>query len=145
MRIGQKPPSGAVAFAAAAVSTLPQMRPWKYFNEFVGGTTNAYKSFNDEGVNLGQRSKELAEYYKQELKSKGLRAYVRLSPNAVAHTPKSLSMQSFWFVLRWASFSAILSSIILGPFLQRGFNESASFSLAGPLFLPPVSRECEPS
>ena len=104
MRIGQKPPSGAVAFAAAAVSTLPQMRPWKYFNEFVGGTTNAYKSFNDEGVNLGQRSKELAEYYKQELKPKGLRAYVRLSPNAVAHTPKSLSMQSFWFVLRWGFF-----------------------------------------
>ncbi|MGB6496915.1 MAG: hypothetical protein WA853_08350 [Candidatus Acidiferrum sp.] len=62
-----------LAFVAAAVSTLPQMRPWEYFNEFVGGTTNAYKSFSDEGVNLGQRSKELAEYYKRELKPKGLR------------------------------------------------------------------------
>jgi tetratricopeptide (TPR) repeat protein len=62
-----------LAFAAAAVSALPQMRPWEYFNEFVGGTTNAYKSFSDEGVNLGQRSKELAEYYKRELKPNGLR------------------------------------------------------------------------
>ncbi len=62
-----------MAFVAAALSTLPQMRPWEYFNEFVGGTTNAYKSFSDEGVNLGQRSKELAGYYKRELKPKGLR------------------------------------------------------------------------
>ena len=63
----------ALAFVAAAVSTLPQMRPWEYFNEFVGGTANAYKSFSDEGVNLGQRSKELAEYYKRELKPNGPR------------------------------------------------------------------------
>jgi hypothetical protein len=63
----------AMAFVAAAVSTVPQMRPWEYFNEFVGGTTNAYKSFSDEGVNLGQRSKELAEYYKRDLKPNGMR------------------------------------------------------------------------
>jgi len=62
-----------LAFLAAAVSTLPQMRPWEYFNEFVGGTAHAFSSFSDEGVNLGQRSKELAEYYERELKPKGLR------------------------------------------------------------------------
>ena len=62
-----------LAFVAAAVSALPQMRPWEYFNEVVGGTTNAYKSFSDEGVNLGQRSKELAEYYRRELKPNGVR------------------------------------------------------------------------
>ena len=33
----------AIAFVAAAASALPQMRPWEYFNEFVGGTSNAYK------------------------------------------------------------------------------------------------------
>ena len=49
----------ATAFVAAVVSALPQMRPWEYFNEFVGGAANAYKFFSDEGVNLGQRSKEL--------------------------------------------------------------------------------------
>ncbi len=63
----------ALAFVAAAVSTLPQMRPWEYFNEFVGGTANAYTSFSDEGVNLGQRSKELAEYYQRHLKPIGIR------------------------------------------------------------------------
>jgi hypothetical protein len=63
----------ALAFVAVAVSALPQMRPWEYFNEFVGGTTNAYRSFSDEGVNLGQRSKELADYYKRDLKPNGVR------------------------------------------------------------------------
>ena len=58
----------ATAFVAAVVSALPQMRPWEYFNEFVGGASNAYNLFSDEGVNLGQRSKELAAYYKRELK-----------------------------------------------------------------------------
>jgi tetratricopeptide (TPR) repeat protein len=63
----------ALALVAAAASALPQMRPWEYFNEFVGGTTNAYRSFSDEGVNLGQRSKELAGFYNRELKPQGLR------------------------------------------------------------------------
>ncbi len=62
-----------LAFVAAAASALPQMRPWEYFNEFVGGTTNAYKTFSDEGVDLSQRSKELAGYYSRELKPQGLR------------------------------------------------------------------------
>ena len=34
----------------------------------VGAYSNAYRLFSDEGVNLGQRSKELAEYYKRVLK-----------------------------------------------------------------------------
>jgi len=58
----------ATAFVAAIASALPQMRPWEYFNEFVGGTSNAYHLFSDEGVNLGQRSKEVADYYKRVLK-----------------------------------------------------------------------------
>lgn len=62
-----------LALTAAAVSALPQMRPWEYFNEFVGGTANAYKSFSDEGVDLGQRSKEFVEYYRQRLKPNGVR------------------------------------------------------------------------
>ena len=63
----------ALAFVAALVSALPQMRPWEYFNEFVGGSANAYKYFRDEGVDLGQRSKEFAEYYKREVKPNGPR------------------------------------------------------------------------
>jgi len=34
------------------------MRPWEYFNEFVGGPIRAYLYFSDEGVD--QRVKELA-------------------------------------------------------------------------------------
>ena len=49
------------------------MRPWEYFNEFVGGSANAYKYFRDEGVDLGQRSKEFAAYYKREVKPNGPR------------------------------------------------------------------------
>ncbi|MGA2647555.1 MAG: hypothetical protein ABSF15_22860 [Candidatus Sulfotelmatobacter sp.] len=39
-----------LAFVAAAASALPQMRPWEYFNEFVGATTNAHTSFSDEAA-----------------------------------------------------------------------------------------------
>jgi hypothetical protein len=64
-----------LAYVLACASALPALRPWEYFNEFVGGTQNAYKYFDDEGVDLGQRSKELVAYYRQFLKSREL-AYV---------------------------------------------------------------------
>ena len=58
-----------LAYLAAAISAVPRLRPWEYFNEFVGGPQNAYKYFVDEGVDLGQRSKELAAYYHQHLQA----------------------------------------------------------------------------
>lgn len=60
-----------VAYVLAAASALPLMRPWEYFNEFVGGARNAHNYFDDEGVNLGQRTKEIADYYRRFLKSSG--------------------------------------------------------------------------
>src|SRR6202044_1689414 len=60
----------AIAFLLAIVSAVPVMRPWEYFNEFVG-TQNAYKYFSDEGVDLAQRTKELVTYYRQFLKPSG--------------------------------------------------------------------------
>ncbi len=57
----------SLAFVMAAISTLPVMRPWEYFNEFVGGPKNAYKYFYDEGTDLGQRTKEIVRYYRQEV------------------------------------------------------------------------------
>jgi hypothetical protein len=47
------------------------VRPWEYFNEIVGGTANGHRYFNDEGVDLGLRSKELIEYYDQNIKPTG--------------------------------------------------------------------------
>ena len=63
----------ALALLAAAISAVPQMRPWEYFNEFAGGTANAHKYFVDEGSDLGQRVKELTTYYKRELQPRGVR------------------------------------------------------------------------
>ena len=56
------------AYILACASAVPVLRPWEYFNEFVGGSKNAYKYLDDEGVHLGQRSKEIAEYYRTFLK-----------------------------------------------------------------------------
>ena len=61
----------ALAYVLACVSAVPVLRPWEYFNEFVGGPKNAYKYFSDEGVNLGQRTKEIATYYRKFLKPAG--------------------------------------------------------------------------
>ncbi|MGE5818716.1 MAG: tetratricopeptide repeat protein, partial [Deltaproteobacteria bacterium] len=44
-----------------------------YFNEFAGGPANAYKYFVDEGLDLGQRTKELALYARSELQPKRVR------------------------------------------------------------------------
>lgn len=57
-----------LAYLLACVSALPVLRPWEYFNEFVGGPKNAYKYFSDEGVDLCQRTKEIASYYRRFLK-----------------------------------------------------------------------------
>ena len=62
---------GAAALVAAAASALPVMRPWEYFNEIIGGASNAYLYFSDEGVDLGQRVKELADYYHRVIEPAG--------------------------------------------------------------------------
>jgi tetratricopeptide (TPR) repeat protein len=60
-----------LAYVLACVSAVPVLRPWEYFNEFVGGTKNGYKYFSDEGVDLGQRTKEIIDYYRKFLKPAG--------------------------------------------------------------------------
>ena len=62
--------AAVVALATAAASALPVMRPWEYFNEFIG-PSRAYLYFSDEGVDLGQRVKELAAYYHQVVEPTG--------------------------------------------------------------------------
>ena len=68
---------GAVAAAvfAAMLSAIPVMRPWEYYNEVVG-TAHAHRYFNDEGIDLSLRTKELAQYYKQHLEPNGEVPYV---------------------------------------------------------------------
>jgi hypothetical protein len=57
----------------AGASAEPLLRPWEFFNEFVGGTRNAHNYFDDEGVDLGQRTKEIVEYYRKFVKPSGER------------------------------------------------------------------------
>jgi tetratricopeptide (TPR) repeat protein len=61
----------ATSFAAAAVSALPVLRPWEYYNEIIGGSKNGYLYFSDEGIDVGQRGKELAAYYHRVLEPAG--------------------------------------------------------------------------
>lgn len=61
----------AFSFLGAVASALPVMRPWEYFNEIVGGGKNGYLYFDDEGVDLGQRTKEMARYYREVLQPGG--------------------------------------------------------------------------
>lgn len=66
----------AVAFLVAAASALPVMRPWEYYNEIVGGGQNAYLYFNDEGIDVNQRDKEIIRYYHQILQPAGELPYL---------------------------------------------------------------------
>ena len=59
-----------LALVAAAISALPVMRPWEYFNEIVR-SKNAYLYFSDEGVDLSQRGNELEQYYHRVLEPSG--------------------------------------------------------------------------
>lgn len=56
-----------LALILAVLSAIPVMRPWEYFNEIIG-MSNAYLYFNDEGIDLGLRTKELVKYYNSNLK-----------------------------------------------------------------------------
>jgi tetratricopeptide (TPR) repeat protein len=71
LRSGSLKAVAAVAYLLACASAVPVLRPWEYFNEFVGGTKNSYKYFDDEGVDLGQRTKEIVAYYRKFLKPAG--------------------------------------------------------------------------
>ncbi len=72
----------AVGFIASIALAVPVMRPWEYFNELAGGTQNAHKYFDGEGVDLYQRVNEIRTYYHEVLKPQGEVPYVfYLSPN----------------------------------------------------------------
>jgi tetratricopeptide (TPR) repeat protein len=66
----------ALLTAVALISAMPVIRPWEYYNEIAAGPANAFHRFNDEGLEAGQRVKELATYYHQQLEPKGIVPYV---------------------------------------------------------------------
>lgn len=66
----------ALCIVFAMISAIPVMRPWEYFNESIGGTANGHRYFDDEGVDLYQRSEEAVRYYHDVMKPKGERPYL---------------------------------------------------------------------
>jgi uncharacterized membrane protein (Fun14 family) len=56
----------ATCFPALAVE-----RPWEYHNILVGGTSQAYRYFRNDGIDLGQRDKEIADYCHRKLEPRG--------------------------------------------------------------------------
>jgi len=71
--------AAGAALAIAVASALPVMRPWEYFNEFIG-PRRAYLYFSDEGVDLGQRVKELAAYYHRAVEPSGEVPFIFYGP-----------------------------------------------------------------
>lgn len=55
------------SFVFFCVSALPNMRPWGYYNELVGGPDDAWRYFSDDGLENGQRGREIGEYYRKHL------------------------------------------------------------------------------
>jgi len=67
------------SLAVAAASALPVTRPWEYFNEIIG-RDSAYLYFSDEGVDLGQRVRELADYYHRVIEPSGEVPFIFYGP-----------------------------------------------------------------
>ncbi|HKR60073.1 MAG TPA: tetratricopeptide repeat protein [Pyrinomonadaceae bacterium] len=66
----------AASLVLAALSALPRVRPWEYFNEAAGGPARACLHFGDEGVDMGQRTLDFARYYRERLEPSGELPYL---------------------------------------------------------------------
>jgi hypothetical protein len=56
---------GILALGLIVVACMPALaveRPWEYHNILGGGTKEAYRYFRNDGVDVGQRDKEIADY-----------------------------------------------------------------------------------
>lgn len=86
--------SAALASVALVLSALPVVRPWEYYNELVGGSAGAWRYFSDEGMDLGQRSRELAAYYDSHVRGSEERAYDYYGVNDEERVGRHLSFAS---------------------------------------------------
>jgi cytochrome bd-type quinol oxidase subunit 2 len=71
-------PARAVFVAATLLTlamTIREPRLWEYHNELAGGTREAWRSFGNEGLDLGQRAYELADFHDAEMARDGMPVY----------------------------------------------------------------------
>lgn len=87
---------GCAAFAVivALMSSLPVVRPWEYYNELVGGAANAFYYFNDEGIDLGQRTADIIRYYNKHLKASDEIPYVEYYITKSERTRRGIRVRS---------------------------------------------------
>ena len=63
-------------WAAYVAAAWPVERPWSYHNFIAGGSEQAHLCISNEGLDLGQRNREVAEYYHRKLKPRGVRPFL---------------------------------------------------------------------
>jgi len=66
---------GLALIAIAVAMTIREPRLWEYHNELAGGSSNAYRYFENEGVDLGQRFAEIRRFYDETIAPTGLPLY----------------------------------------------------------------------
>jgi hypothetical protein len=71
------------SLAAVALSALPVARPWEYYNELVG-RSDAFRYFNDQGVDHAQRGLELVRHYAKQRRPGRVYDFYGLSEEEVA-------------------------------------------------------------
>ena len=65
----------AALFVAAFAMTIRTPRLWEYHNELVGGSAGAWRYFDNEGLNLGQRFGEIRDFHERVIRPGGLPMY----------------------------------------------------------------------
>lgn len=67
----------AALAALTLATTLREPRLWEYHNELAGGTADAWRGFDNEGIDLSQRYRELREFHRSTIAPSGLPLYSR--------------------------------------------------------------------
>jgi hypothetical protein len=78
----------------ACASALVVERPWEYHNFLAGGTGRAYLYFRNDGIDIGQRDKEIAEHCRRKLEPTGEVPYVGYYPSLSSRTWFRIAMPS---------------------------------------------------
>lgn len=73
----------AVPYVATLVMTIREPSVWEYHNELVGGTGQAFRYFDNEGLGLGQRYPQMLDYYRRVIAPSGLPLYSRFYPQEI--------------------------------------------------------------
>ena len=77
------PVAAFAAIVGACIPALAVERPWEYHNILGGGTKNAYRYFRNDGVGIGQRDKEIAEYCRTKLEPTGEVPWIGYTPSFI--------------------------------------------------------------